>query len=303
MSRRSLRFGVAAFLTAFAAWYAVALAADFQVPPRPTTEVVDATGVMSDAARTGLESELESFEAKTGHHVVVYIGQTTGDVPLETWTAETASTWKVGQKGKDDGAILFLFMKDHKVRIEVGYGLESTLTDALSKQIIDTVIVPRLKNGDTDAAIGEGAAAMLVTIDPTFNPSYTPEQSANDDSLPSDDDMGFWGWLVGGGFLLVGLYIAFATFMSIIASMRRGYLIRREGKAAADKDMKRSWLKFLAAQRRRELEFVFRRRGILLGRRFRRGRRVLGRLLRRRFRRRRSVRKLVIEQARLHTAA
>ena len=93
-------------------------------------------------ARTALESELESFEATTGHHVVVYIGQTTGDVPLETWTAETASTWKVGQKGKDDGAILFLFMKDHKVRIEVGYGLESTLTDALSKQIIDTVIVP-----------------------------------------------------------------------------------------------------------------------------------------------------------------
>jgi uncharacterized protein len=244
VSRQPLRFGAAAFLVALAASYAVALAADFQVPPRPTTEVVDASGVMSDTARTALESELESFEAKTGHHVVVYIGQTTGDVPLETWTAETASTWKVGQKGKDDGAILFLFMKDHKVRIEVGYGLESTLTDALSKQIIDTVIVPRLKNGDTDAAVSEGAAAMLVTIDPTYNPSYTPEQTASDDASSSDDDIGFWGWVVGGGFLLVGLYIAFATFMSIIASMRRGYLIRHEGKVAADKDMKRSWLNF-----------------------------------------------------------
>lgn len=244
MDRRPLRLGVATFLAACAASYALAAAADFQVPPRPTTEVVDASGVMSDTARTALESELESFEDKTGHHVVVYIGQTTGNVPLETWTAETASTWKVGQKGKDDGAILFLFMKDHTVRIEVGYGLESTLTDALSKQIIDTVIVPRLKNGATDAAISEGAAAMLVTIDPTYNPTYAPEQSASNDALPSDDDMGFWGWVVGGGFLLVGLYIALAMFMSIIASIRRGYLIRHEGKAAAEKDMKRSWLNF-----------------------------------------------------------
>jgi uncharacterized protein len=242
---RVLRFGVAAFLVGVATFYAVALAADFQVPPRPTAEVVDAAGVMSDTARTSLETELESFEAKTGHHVVVYIGQSTGDVPLETWTAETASTWKVGQKGKDDGAILFLFMKDHTVRIEVGYGLESTLTDALSKQIIDTVIVPRMKNGATDAAVSEGAAAMLVTIDPTFNPSYSPEQAATGDtSSSSDDGMGFWGYVVGGAFLLVGLYIALAFFMSIVASIRRGYLIRHEGKAAADKDMKRSWLNF-----------------------------------------------------------
>jgi uncharacterized protein len=244
MGRRRLRFGAAAILVAIATVYCVALAADFQVPPRPTTEVVDAAGVMSDTARTALESELESFEATTGHHVVVYVGQTTGDVPLETWTAETASTWKVGRKGKDDGAILFLFMKDRKVRIEVGYGLESTLTDALSKQIIDTVIVPRLQNGNTDTAISEGAAAMLVTIEPTFNPTTKPDETNNENTSSSDDDVGFWGYVVGGVFLLIGLYVAFAFFMSIIASIRRGYLIRHEGKAAADKDMKRSWLNF-----------------------------------------------------------
>ena len=240
---RQLRRIAASALLAVATSFCIALAADFQVPPRPTTEVVDAAGAMTDGARAALESELETFEAKTGKHVVVYIGQTTGGVPLETWTAETASTWKVGQKGKDDGAILFLFMKDRKVRIEVGYGLESTLTDALSKQIIDTVIVPRLQNGATDAAISEGAAAMLVTIDPSFDPTTKPDE-ATDASSSSGDDIGFWGYIVGGGFLLFGLYIAFAFFMSIVASIRRGYLIRREGKVAADKDMKRSWLNF-----------------------------------------------------------
>jgi uncharacterized protein len=239
--------GKAALLAALAATCCVAFAADFQVPPRPTTEVVDAAGAMSDTARSALESELQSFEAKTGHHVVVYIGQTTGNVPLETWTAQTASTWKVGRKGKDDGAILFLFMQDHTVRIEVGYGLESTLTDALSKQIIDTVIVPRMKNGQTDSAVTQGTAAMLVTIDPTFD--ATPPDQTSDDTSSSDpgDGIGFWGYLVGGAFIFVALFGIFATFMGFIASARRGYLIRHEGNAAAQKDMKRSWLGFWLA--------------------------------------------------------
>ncbi|HTA38232.1 MAG TPA: TPM domain-containing protein [Candidatus Acidoferrales bacterium] len=240
---RALRFGAVALLAGFALSYGIALAADFQAPARPTTEVVDVDGVMSVDARTALESELESFEAKTGHHVVVYVAQTTGGMPLETWTAKTASAWKVGQKGKDDGAILFVFMRDHTVRIEVGYGLEGTLTDANSKQIIDTVIVPRMKSGATDTAISEGAAAMLVTIDPTFNPTTKPDQAA-DAASTSDDDIGFWGYVIGWGVLLIALYIAFAFVMHIVASIRRGFLIRREGQAAADKDMKRSWLNF-----------------------------------------------------------
>ena len=58
-------------------------------------------------------------------------------MPLETYTAQSAHEWKIGRKGHDDGAVLFLFMRDHKVRIEVGYGLEGSLTDADSKRIID----------------------------------------------------------------------------------------------------------------------------------------------------------------------
>jgi uncharacterized protein len=233
-----------------AATCALAFAADFKVPPRPTTEVVDDAGALSDTARTSLESELESFESSTGHHVVVYIGQSTGNVPLETWTAETAQSWKVGQKGKDDGAILFLFMNDHKVRIEVGYGLESTLTDALSSQIIDTVIVPRMKNGDTDGAVSSGTAAMLVTIDPSYKPGYAPEQSSDDtaaSSTDSGDGMGFWGWLVGGGVIFIALFGLFATLMNIIAGIARGHMIRREGAIAGAKDFKKSWLAFWIA--------------------------------------------------------
>ena len=74
---------------------------------------------------------------------------------METWTGETADHWKIGRRGHDDGAVLFIFMQDHKVRIEVGYGLESSLTDADSHRIIQDVIVPRMKAGDVDDAVVE----------------------------------------------------------------------------------------------------------------------------------------------------
>ena len=87
----------------------------------------------------------------------------------------------VGAKGKDDGAVLFLFMQDHKVRIEVGYGLESTLTDAPAARIIADTIVPAMKRGDADDAVTDGASAMLAAIDPTYQtlPSTVSSDAGN----------------------------------------------------------------------------------------------------------------------------
>jgi uncharacterized protein len=238
---------LALFLTPFAG--IAALAADFKVPPRPTTEVVDTANALSSDAKSSLETQLEAFEASTGHHVVVYIAQTTGNVPLETWTAETAQSWKVGQKGKDDGAILFLFMKDHKVRIEVGYGLESTLTDAAASQIIADQIVPKMKSGDTDGAVRDGVNGMLAAISPSTKQTETapPPDTSATTSDDTGDDIGFWGYMVGGGFILVALFGIIYVPMSMIASWRKGYLIKHEGAVAGKRDMKRSWLSFFLA--------------------------------------------------------
>lgn len=235
----NVRILAAAVLACMLVPFARAAAADFPVPPRPQTMVVDRAGALSDTARTQLETELRAFESSTGHHVVVYIGQTTGNVPLETWTVETANAWKVGQKGKDDGAILFVFMQDHKVRIEVGYGLESLLPDASASQIILNTIVPRMKNGDTDGAVTAGVAAMLTTIDPKFTPSATPAQSAPEESssTPAPD------WIVALVVLFI-LFVAFCIVMQIYTAIRYGFLIMREGKEAALRDMRRSWLHF-----------------------------------------------------------
>jgi uncharacterized protein len=159
----------------------VARAADFAVPPVPHRYVTDGAGVLDDSTRSGLEAELKAYEQRTRHQVIVWIGQTTGDVPLEEWTAETAHTWKIGRKGHDDGVVLFLFIRDHHVRIEVGYGLESALPDATAAQIIDEKIVPAMKADDPNRAVADGTGAILTTITPDFATSLSvatspPEQ-------------------------------------------------------------------------------------------------------------------------------
>jgi uncharacterized protein len=157
---------------------AVVLAATVAIPSRPTAYVTDTAGALSAAAAQRIDEELRSYEQTTRHHVIVWIGETTGDTPLEDWTIDAASAWKVGRPQFDDGAILFVFMRDHKVRIEVGYGLESALTDASAGEIIRDTIVPRMRAGDVDGAIQAGVDRILLTITPSFGsqarPSPTP---------------------------------------------------------------------------------------------------------------------------------
>ncbi len=141
-----------------------ARAAEFVVPPVPHHYVTDNAGALSESTRTALESELHDYSVKTGHQVIVWIGESTGDVPLETWTDETAHTWRVGRRAYDDGVVLFLFMQDHTVRIDVGYGLEGDLTDADAKRIIDERIVPAMRAHVPDRAITDGVNAILTTI-------------------------------------------------------------------------------------------------------------------------------------------
>jgi uncharacterized protein len=142
----------------------ITLAAAVPIPPVPTQPATDTAGVLSAATLAHLDSELSAFHRASGHRVLVWIGQTTGDAPLEEWTLDAANQWKPGNKKRDDGAILFLFMRDHKIRIEVGYGLESSLTDAQTSRIIRDTIAPRLRAGNVDGAVQAGVDQMLLVI-------------------------------------------------------------------------------------------------------------------------------------------
>ncbi|HEY6327138.1 MAG TPA: TPM domain-containing protein [Candidatus Cybelea sp.] len=228
------RLALLALLAVALAWPLATPAQGFKIPPTPDHYVTDNAGVLSSDTRASVESELHAYETATGHQVVVWIAQTTGDVPLETWTGETASHWKIGRRGHDDGAVLFLFMQDHKVRIEVGYGLESSLTDADSHRIISDVIVPRMKAGDPNGAVSTGVAAMLTTITPGYKGVTPPPKES-----PSSAGTGVAAFLA----VVIGLtflFLIFMTVMAVVRMIRYGYLILREGPKAAGKDMK-SW--------------------------------------------------------------
>ncbi|MFY9711775.1 MAG: TPM domain-containing protein [Candidatus Cybelea sp.] len=208
----------------------IAASAGFTIPPVPDHYVTDTAGVLSGEASSLLESQLRAYEKTTGHQVIVWIGDTTGDVPLETWTSETADRWKIGRKKYDDGAVLFIFMRDHKVRIEVGYGLESKLTDADSYRIIQEDIRPRMRSGDTDAAVQAGVAAMLNTITPNAaNMTPPPAVSHESNGIAFNPDLWFFF-----------AFLLFAIIVHIIRTIYYGYLVLHEGRPAAQAQMRRS---------------------------------------------------------------
>jgi uncharacterized protein len=217
--------------------FAIATATAVPSPSTPTEYVTDTQGVLSAQTVAQLDAELASYERATKHQVVVYVGDTTGDEPLEQWTVDTAERWGIGRKNHDDGAVLFVLMKDHKVRIEVGYGLEPYLTDAQSFWIVENTILPKMRAGDVDAAVQDGVDQMLKTITPSFN--TTTAQSAAPTNPQSS----------GGGLSDIGLaVILFLCFFWIVlvfvfvAGIRYLVALVTHGPAAAATTWHNTWI-------------------------------------------------------------
>ena len=114
---------------------------------RPSAGSPTTAGLLSPAAAAELDARLEAFERSSGHQFVVYIGDTTGGIPIEDWAVKAFEAWRVGRKGLDDGLVLFIMKADKRLRIEVGYGLEGVVPDALAARVINDEMVPRLHAG------------------------------------------------------------------------------------------------------------------------------------------------------------
>jgi uncharacterized protein len=111
-----------------------------------------------------LDAQLARYGAKTGHQVLVWIGTTTGESPVEDWAAQTFKAWGVGRKALDDGLVLFILSADRKIRIEVGYGLEGSVPDVKATRIIREVMAPRIRAGDRDGAVLAGVDQLIRAI-------------------------------------------------------------------------------------------------------------------------------------------
>lgn len=146
-----------------ALWITAVLAAP--VFPKLTGRVVDNANLLSAQTERSLTDKLKALEDQTTDQVVVTLPNLQGET-IEQFDYQIGRYWGIGQKDQNNGALLIVAVKERKVRIEVGYGLEGTLTDALTKVIVDTATVLRFKAGDFQAGIRAGVSDIVAALRP-----------------------------------------------------------------------------------------------------------------------------------------
>jgi uncharacterized protein len=132
--------------------------------PQLTGRVVDQAGILTPSTRSGLTEMLAQCEQTTGQQVVVVTLGSLQGYPIEDFGYQLGRKWGIGEKGKNTGALLIVAPNERKVRIEVGYGLEGTLTDAASRTIIEREILPNFRSGDFNGGVIAGAAAIVTLL-------------------------------------------------------------------------------------------------------------------------------------------
>ena len=135
--------------------------AEIVIPPAPQDWATDAAGFLSPGALESINSRLGAYSRQNGQQILVYIGKTTAGYPIEEFAVKAFEAWKPGRQGLDDGLILFIMAEDRRIKIEVGYGLESVMTDALASRVINDLMVPGIRAGDNDGAVREAVDAIL----------------------------------------------------------------------------------------------------------------------------------------------
>src|SRR5690242_9466535 len=175
---------VALLFVLFLGWTHQAFA-DVAVPPAPppTARVIDLTDTLSGDDIAAQARRLHDFQRRKGSQIAVLIVPTTQPETIEQYSIRVAEAWKIGRKKIDDGALLVVAKDDHKLRIEVGYGLEGALTDVTARRIIDETIVPRFKSGDFAGGIAAGLTRIIGVIDGEPLPVPAPEVSHGSNDL------------------------------------------------------------------------------------------------------------------------
>ncbi|MDE2362531.1 MAG: TPM domain-containing protein [Hyphomicrobiales bacterium] len=159
--------------------------------PQLTGRVVDAANIIPPATRAALETKLATLEDKSGIQLVVATVPSLEGSDIETYSVELARAWKIGEAKKNNGLVLLVAPNERKVRIEVGYGLEGTMTDALSSVIIQSAVIPKFRSGDFAGGIVAGVDAIIdaLTVDSQdwqakARVRVDQQQNSADDILP-----------------------------------------------------------------------------------------------------------------------
>jgi uncharacterized protein len=140
------------------------LAYALEIPAPTTYRVNDFAAALKPETKERLESKLRTFEKETTTQIVVAMFPSLEDESLEDFVNRMFIAWKIGQQNNNNGVLLAIFINDRKVRIEVGYGLEGALTDALSSRIIRNELAPDFKAGNYDAGVEKTVDAIMKAV-------------------------------------------------------------------------------------------------------------------------------------------
>ncbi len=149
------------------------------IPPL-SSRVTDEVGVLGSSQTQELEQLLKSIEDSKGAQVAILIVRTTKPEEPEQYALRVVEAWKLGRKGVDDGALLLLAIEDRRSRLEVGYGLEGAITDALSKRILDEVLRPHLREGRYHQGLLAAVSAIKQLIDGEDLPQRSQENGSTE---------------------------------------------------------------------------------------------------------------------------
>lgn len=167
------------------AWLTLSSAYAAPTFPQLTGRVVDEAGILSDDTKRELNGILAGDQQHFGgRQIVVATLKSLQGYEISDYGYQLGRAWGIGQKGKNNGALIIVAPAEHKVRIEVGYGLEGDLTDAKSRVIIDQYMKPDFKKGDYNAGVLEGTKAVLATLGNTNFAAPDYDQISDDEEAP-----------------------------------------------------------------------------------------------------------------------
>jgi uncharacterized protein len=193
-----------------------ALRAD-DIPPRPPTYFYDADGVVDAATADELNNELANFERQTSNQIVVAVyPKLNTDDSLDDYCYRVFQAWGVGQKKLNNGAVLFVFVQDHKMRIQTGYGLEGALPDVTCVRILDDTMAPYFKRGDYAGGLRAGIDAMIAATKGEYKGTG---RTAADTAADTLNHLGSW--------IIVIIWLTFVVIS--IMRPRRGMMYGSRG--------------------------------------------------------------------------
>lgn len=183
-----------------------------EVPPPPTQWFTDKAGIVPPTEADLLNAKLRQFEQDSGAQFIIYVFPSLESEALEDFTIRTVERWKVGQKKYDNGLVLFVFSKERKIRVEVGYGLEGTITDAFSSRVIRDVMAPPFQQGDYGRGLNAAADAIIKKIKTGEEPVPPLQRPSQGQGGGQEEDIG----------IIPVIIILFVIFFVVLPMLRRG---------------------------------------------------------------------------------